>query len=134
MKLKNAKNLQTDYDIYISYNMADILEENGTDRCFWFRDEIPPICGVKGQLGHLCCPCGREGRVAKAIFENEMPHARRLLLRREHQNLRIVHTLTTLEQQAVASETEAWRAAVPAKTSERDLLLERRRLDEERQE
>ena len=72
--------------------------------------------------------------MAEAIFESETPWTRRLLLRREHQNLRMVHTFTTLEQQAAASETEARCEAVAAKTSKRDLLLERRCLDEERQE
>ena len=72
--------------------------------------------------------------MAEAIFRSETPRARRLLLRREQQNLRMVHTLTALEQQAVMSKTEAWHVAVAAKTSERDLLLEWRCLDEEHQE
>ena len=122
--------------LYICAKMQahNIMEENGTDRCFRFRDGTPPVCGAEGQLGRLCRPCHQEGRLGKAIFNNQTARARRLLLRGENQNLRTVNTLTTLEQRAVISETEAWRAAVAAKTSERDLLLERRRLDEEHQE
>ena len=112
----------------------NIVEANGTDRCFRFRNGTPPVCEAEGQFGHLCRPCRREGRLAEAIFRSETPRARRLLLRREQQNLRMVHTLTTLEQQAVMSKTEAWRAAVAAKTSESDLLLERWHWDLEHQE
>ena len=39
----------------------------------------------------------------------------------------MVHTFTTLEQQAVASATQAWHVAIKAKEAERDALLERQR-------
>ena len=70
-----------------------------------------------------------------ALLKNETPpRARRILLRRENHNLRMVHTFITLEQQAVASATQARHAAITAKEAERDALLERRRRNEERQE
>ena len=108
--------------------------ENGTDRCFRFRDGTPPVCGAEDQLGRLCRPCRQESRLAEAMFRNETARARRLLLRRENRNLRMVNTLQTSEHQAVMSETEAWRAAVAAKMSERNLLLAQQRLDEQHQE
>ena len=108
--------------------------ENGTDRCFRFRDGTPPVCGVEDQLGRLCRPCRQESRLAEAMSHDETPRARRLLLRRENRNLRMVNTLHTSEHQAVISETEAWRAAVAAKMSERNLLLAQQQLDEQHQE
>ena len=113
---------------------VNLVEVNGTNKCFRFRDGTPPIYGAESQLGHSCRPCCWEGRLAKEIFRGKTPRTRRLLLRREHQNLRMVHALTTLEHRAAMSETEAWRAAMAAKTAERDHLRELRRLDEEHQE
>ena len=113
--------------------MANVLEEQGNDKCFRFNDGTKPISGAKGQLGHLCRPCRRQDQAAQALFDNETPQARRMLLRQENQNLRMVRTLTTIEHQAEASATEAWRVEV-AKTAERDMLLGRRRSNEENQE
>ena len=68
------------------------------------------------------------------MFRNETARAKRLLLRRENRNLRMVNTLHTSEHQAVISKTEAWHAAMAAKMSERDLLLVRQQSDEQHQE
>ena len=91
-------------------------------------------CGAKDQLGHLCHPCLHQDQMAEALLANETPRARQILLRRENHNLRMVRTFTTLEHQAVAGTTQAWRIAVAAKEAERDMLLERRRQNEERHE
>ena len=114
--------------------MAANLEEVGTDRCFRFSDGTWPVCGAKDQLGHLCHPCLHQDQMAEALLANETPRARQILLRRENHNLRMVRTFTTLEHQAVAGTTQAWRIAVAAKEAERDMLLERRRQNEERHE
>ena len=102
--------------------MFPIPRRNTT--CVWSRRPI----------GSLVPPCRQESRLAEAMFRNETARAKRLLLRRENRNLRMVNTLHTSEHRAVISETGAWRAAVAAKMSERDLLLAQRQLDEQHQE
>ena len=62
--------------------------------------------------------------MAAALLANESPRARRMLLRRENQNLRMVRQFTTMEQQRVVSEMQAWHTVVAAKTAERDMLRE----------
>ena len=103
--------------------MAANLEEVGTERYFRLSDGTRPVCGAKDQLVYLCRPCLHQDQMAEALLANETPQARQILLRRENHNLRIVRTFTTLEHQAVASTTQAWRAAVAAKEAERDILL-----------
>ena len=59
---------------------------------------------------------------------------RRMLLRRENTNLRIVNTLCNLEQQAVREETEALRAALAAKELEKAALLQYAEADRQNQQ
>ena len=59
---------------------------------------------------------------------------RRMLLRRENTNLRIVNTLCNLEQQAVREETEALRAALAAKELEKAALLQYAEADHQNQQ
>jgi hypothetical protein len=114
--------------------MADALDQHGTDRCFRFDDGTRPVCGAEGQLGHLCQPCLRQSQAAQALLGSESPRTRRMLLRRENRNLRIVRQFTDMEHRVVVSETEAWREALVAKEAELGMMRERRRQREEHQE
>ena len=69
--------------------MNNKLEERSSARCLCFNDGTKPICHAEGQLGHLCRPCGRQDQAARILFDNGTPQARRALLHRESQNLRV---------------------------------------------
>ena len=105
--------------------MADINEE-GSIKCLQFGDGTRLLCHVSGQLGHICQPCGHEDQAAGILFENGTPQARREILRREHNNLRLASIFTTMEYKAELRTTEVLRIAVAAKTAERDALLRHR--------
>ena len=104
----------------------NIVDEQGSVKCFRFGDGTKPLCHVEGQLGHLCQLCSRQDQAVRTLFDNGTPQARRELLQREHNNLRLAHAFTTMEHQAEIKATEAWRIAVAAKTAERDALLRHR--------
>ena len=104
----------------------NVINKEGSVKYLRCGDGTRPLCHVSGQLGHLCQPCGREDQAAHILFENGTPQARREILRREHNNLRLANIFTTMEYEAEMKTTEAWRIAVAAKTAERDALLRHR--------
>ena len=103
------------------------MAANNVDRCIRFGDGTPPLCHASNQpRGQLCQQCGNEHRVARAIYEGSGPQARQALLRKENENLRLASTFASFELGAEVRCTEAWRQAVRAKTSERDMLIKQR--------
>ena len=72
--------------------------------------------------------------MAQALLGSESPQTRRMLLRRENRNLRMVRRFTDMEHRLVTNETAAWREAVAAKEAEVAMMRERRRQREEQQE
>ena len=106
--------------------MADNVDDEGSNKCLRFGDGKPPLCHVSNQLGHLCQPCSREHQAAQATFEGSTPQARRELLQRENLNLCLANAFASMEFEAEVRVTEAWRRAVAAKTSERDVLIRHR--------
>ena len=109
--------------------MADnnIVEVEGSNKCLRFGDGTPPLCHNGNRPGgQLCQNCSREHQAARAIFDGSGPQARRALLRKENQNLRLMSTFTSSELEAEVRCKEAWRQAVRAKISERDVLIKQR--------
>ena len=104
-----------------------IMAANNTSRCVRFGDGTPPLCHANNlPQGQLCQQCDNEDRSARDTYENSGPQARRALLLRENQNLRLMNTLKSSELGAEISCKEAWQQAVKAKTSERDMLVKQR--------
>ena len=103
------------------------MAANNTSRCVRFGDGTPPLCHANNlPQGQLCQQCDNENRSARDTYENSGPQARRALLLRENQNLRLMNTLKSSELGAEMSCKEAWQQAVKAKTSERDMLVKQR--------
>ena len=97
------------------------------NRCVRFGDGTPPLCHTSNlPQGQLCQQCDNEHRFARDLYEGSGPQARRALLLKENQNLRLMSTFASFELGAEARCTEAWRQAVRAKTSERDMLIKQR--------
>ena len=106
---------------------ANIMAANNTSRCIRFGDGTPPLCHANNlPQGQLCQQCDNEDRSARDTYENSGPQARRALLLRENQNLKLMNTLKSSELGAEISCKEAWQQAVKAKTSERDMLVKQR--------
>ena len=103
------------------------MAANNVSRCVRFGDGTPPVCHANNlPQGQLCQQCNSENQSAQNIYENSGPEARRALLIRENQNLRVMSTFVSSELDAEARCTEAWRQAVRAKISERDMLVQQR--------
>ena len=110
----------------------DALNQHGTDQCFRFNDGTRPVCVAEGQLGHQ--PCLHQKQTAQALLGSESPRTRRMLLRRENRNLRMVRRFTDMEHRVVISETTAWRKAVAAKEAKLNMMHEHRRQRKEEQQ
>ena len=103
------------------------MAANNVSRCVRFGDGTPPVCHANNlPQGQLCQQCDNEHRSARDVYEGSGPQARRALLLRENQNLRLMNTFASFELGAEISCTEAWQQAVRAKTSERDMLIKQR--------
>ena len=103
------------------------MAANNANRCIRFGDDTPPLCRANGRpQGQLCQQCDNEHRFARDVYEGSGPQARQALLRKENQNLRLMSAFTSSELEAEVRCTEAWRQAVRAKTSERDMLIKQR--------
>lgn len=104
-----------------------IMAANNVSRCVRFGDGTPPLCHASNlPQGQVCQWCDNEHRSARDIYEGSGPEARRALLLKENQNLRLVSTFASFELEAEARCTEAWQQAVRAKISERDMLVQQR--------
>ena len=104
-----------------------VMAANNVNRCVRFGDGTPPLCHASNlPQGQLCQQCDNEHRFARDLYEGSGPQARRALLLKENQNLRLVSTFASFELGAEVKCTEAWHQAVRAKTSERDLLIKQR--------
>ena len=104
-----------------------VMAANNVNRCVRFGDGTPPLCHASNlPQGQLCQQCDNEHRFARDVYEGSGPQARRALLLKENQNLRLMSTFASFELGAEVRCTEAWRQAVRAKTSERDMLIKQR--------
>lgn len=103
------------------------MAANNVSRCVRFGDGTPPVCHANNlPQGQLCQQCDNERRTARDVYENSGPEARRALLIKENQNLRVMSTFVSFELEAETRCTEAWQQAVRAKISERDMLVQQR--------
>ena len=79
-------------------------------------------------------PCRSNTSLAVALFSVGNRGTKRMFLRRENTNLRIVSTFCNIEQQAAREETEALRAAIASKELEKAALLQRAEADRQNQQ
>ena len=104
-----------------------IMAANNVSRCVRFGDGTPPLCHASNlPQGQVCQQCDNEHRSARDVYEGSGPEARRALLLKENQNLRLMSTFASFELEAETRCTEAWQQAVRAKISERDMLIKQR--------
>ena len=112
---------------HTSPSFHNIMAANNVSRCVRFGDGTPPLCHASNlSQGQLCQQCDNEHRSARDVYEGSGPQARRALLLKENQNLRLMSTFASFELGAEVRCTEAWRQAVRAKISERDMLIKQR--------
>ena len=112
---------------HTSPSFHHVMAANNVNRCVRFGDGTPPLCHASNlPQGQLCQQCDNEHRFARGVYEGSGPQARRALLLKENQNLRLMSTFASFELGAEARCTEAWRQAVRAKASERDMLIKQR--------
>ena len=72
--------------------------------------------------------------MAQALLGSESPRTRRMLLRRENRNLRMVRRFTDMEHRLITNETAAWSEAIVVMEAEVAMMREHRRQREEQQE
>ena len=101
----------------------------GLDACQHFDGmSVPPICAVKPVLDRLCLPCRRASNRASAIFSREHRDAQHVIQTQEHNHLQGVLHYYKSKHQTQEIENEAMRAAIAAKSKEKDELVRRREL------
>ena len=101
----------------------------GLDACQHFNGmSVPPICAVKPILDRLCMPCRRASNRASAIFSREHREAQHVIQTQEHNHLQGFLHYYKSKHQTQEIENEAMRAAIAAKSKEKDELVRRREL------
>ena len=99
----------------------------GLDDCQHFDGmSVPPICAVKPILDRLCLPCRRASNRASAIFSREHRDAQHVIQGQEHNHLQAVLHYYKSKHQTQEIENDAMRAAIAAKSKEKDELVDRR--------
>ena len=99
------------------------MMENGLADCRRFDGmSVPPVCAVKPLLDLRYMPCHRAANRPSAMFTREHRSAQHVIMSQKHDHLQAILRYYQHQHRMHDTENDAIRAAIAAKTHERDEL------------